>query len=888
MNKISKKYKIRKLKKTNLYKNKKKSNINKFYDLSGGTKQNAKILFFTNFDKIKPYLKQEQTQGYLTDIKPPKSTNNSNITAIQNNSPPITKIDTSYINTLFDNIVNKLKTITTEFFLTNDINREEYETYKGDALTTFCDYFINDNIEWIMYCYINSNFYLIPNTTVPLNNTSVSRNNTIASTNTTLMSKFTIIEDNLLFKNYKFFLKLYTQLKFLVDNSDKLLVVIKRAIFKIQSKTINMETKKKEKKDVKNNNADLNDTQKENISKLRIKYNIIKNNIKVSINRYYILGNGNIVVDNNPPKEKIITTKTKKAQPNTAQNTQIQLKHNNTYQSAKTKVILSPEEKARFQASKKQEAQEKASKEGSKAKQIAPEIKVIPPYFKSLIELDNFINEYKIEIDKIKEYLLNIKLKKEGEGPPHVEIMVDTPILYIYKIIDKSASIYYGSNTNWCTATKTSENKFDSYSQDGPLYIIQAKDKDEDKDEDEDNNKYKLQKSTDKYQLQLESKLLMNNKDISISLSDLFKNFSNDEQLVNFVKQLCINTKYDSIYNYSYDNSSLDITLDSLCDQVIIDNITITNKNIIKLSLDNFNNSLSDLLNGVVKLQSLRIIGSFNQPLGDSLNSLKNLQSLGIIGSFNQPLGDSLNSLKNLQIFTLGGKFNQPLGDSLNDLTELLSLTISGKFNQPLGDSLNYLTKLQSLSLEGDFNQLLGNSLNNLTNLQSLTISGKFNQPLGDSLNSLKNLQRFTLGGKFNQPLGDSLNSLINLRELSFKDDFDKPLGDSLNDLTELLSLTISGKFNQPLGDSLNYLTKLQDLLIGDSIPPQLFNQPLGNSLNNLVNLVQLKIYNKIYDKPFLNSLDKLLKLKILTVAEIGRVTTPELRDALKNRNILF
>ena len=372
MNKVSKKYQIRKLKKTNLYKNKykKKTNINKSYHLSGGVLKIAKTSFLKNFDKLKPYLIQEKNQGFLTDIKPKemndKINNNFNIIATKVNSKGQTHIDTSHINTLFDNIIIKLKNITSEFFLKTEKNKEEnYETYEqGLVLDKFCTEFINDNIEWIINCYINSNFYLIPNATSP--------NNTIFR------------EDNLLFKNYKLFLKLYTQFKFLLDNSDQLLVLIKRAIFQIKRKE---NDDKFNEKDVKNNNQRLNDKQKKNIIKLRNKYKDILL-IKSSKKGYYILG-----------------------------------------------------------------------------------ALTVRPYSNSLFELNIFISVYKTEIDDIKEFILNVQLKKNGEGPPHVEIVVNADSFYIYKILDKGASIYYGSNTSWCTATKSSENMFDSYSKRGDIYI---------------------------------------------------------------------------------------------------------------------------------------------------------------------------------------------------------------------------------------------------------------------------------------------------------------------------------------------------------------------------------------------------------------------------------
>ena len=622
MNKISKKYKLHKLKQSNLYKNKKKTRKNIVYNLSGGKIKDARVPFFSHFETIKPYLLKEKV--ILQGITPSELNNKLNITATKKNSKGMNHPDTSYINVLFENIIKKITEITHDFFKKNDndINKD-YDTYEeGDILNTFCNKFIDNNIEWIINCYINNNFKLND-------------------------------DDNLLFNNYTLFLKLYTQLKFLVNNSDLLLDIIKR-----QKDLI------KDRKKIKNNNNSLTENQKENIIKLNTKYNIIRDNIKKHMSGYYILGNVN------------------------------------------------------------------------------------NPYFESLLHLQNFLSEYEKEIIDIKEIIINKKIKKEGEGPNNVDILVDTPNLYVYEIKTKAGSLYYGSNTKWCTAAKTRENMYDSYSNKGPLYIIQAKDDNFIVNSDK---KFTLQNSNNKYQIQLESNSLMNNEDKPISLSNLFETFSNDEELINFIQTICKKQNHkEDIYQYSTYNNvlSLYIKYNSLC----FYKLNIENKNITHLSFS----------------------PQYNQKLDDSLNGLKKLTHLSFSEQYNQKLDDSLNGLKKLTHLSFSGKFNQPLGNSLDNLTNLQELSFKDDFDKPFDDSLDYLINLQILTISGKFNQPFGNSLNNLTKLKSLMIGGRhgtlqlFNQPLENSLDNLKELTTLEIyNGIYNQPFLTSLDNLVNLKSIS-------------------------------------------------------------------------------------------------------------------------
>ena len=184
MCKVSKKYKIYKIKKTNLN-NKHKNTKN--YNLVGGFIKNAKHLFIANYDdKIKGNLLKEINIIKSQSIKPIEINNDLNL------GEPKSEIEAINRSNLFNNIIK---------YLTN-----EAQTYFSTQIyikipEKFVTKFIDDNIEWIFKCYIEFNFYF-----------------NLAET------------DNLLFANYKKFLELYTKLKYLFDNIKELNDVITKII----------------------------------------------------------------------------------------------------------------------------------------------------------------------------------------------------------------------------------------------------------------------------------------------------------------------------------------------------------------------------------------------------------------------------------------------------------------------------------------------------------------------------------------------------------------------------------------------------------------------------------------------------------------------------------
>ena len=87
---------------------------------------------------------------------------------------------------------------------------------------------------------------------------------------------------------------------------------------------------------------------------------------------------------------------------------------------------------------------------------------------------------------------------------------------------DKEAACYYGQGTQWCTASTSSSNYFDTYNNDGPLYIIIPKN---------------AHHEGEKYQLHFESNQHMDENDGAISIVKLFKDRFKEQSSFDFFNE---------------------------------------------------------------------------------------------------------------------------------------------------------------------------------------------------------------------------------------------------------------------------------------------------------------------------------------------------------------
>lgn len=130
--------------------------------------------------------------------------------------------------------------------------------------------------------------------------------------------------------------------------------------------------------------------------------------------------------------------------------------------------------------------------------------------------------------EKIYAYIVP-KDKEKDKSKGDAEVVYDGPDARVIHPKDQDAACYYGQGTRWCTAATKGDNYFDNYNRSGPLYIIIPK---------------KPKYQGEKYQLHINEKQFMDEKDDPVSLTKLkdypgflklLKKELDDEDLLLFV-----------------------------------------------------------------------------------------------------------------------------------------------------------------------------------------------------------------------------------------------------------------------------------------------------------------------------------------------------------------
>ena len=236
------------------------------------------------------------------------------------------------------------------------------------------------------------------------------------------------------------------------------------------------------------------------------------------------------------------------------------------------------------------------------------------------------------------------------------EMVYDGPNWEILIPQSEEASCHYGSGTRWCTAG-SSNNYYDHYSKQGPLYIVTNK-----KD------------PTDKYQFHFESNQFMDKEDRTLSLSpflnerpelkeffkEMFKRFLNkDKQHGKRVQVRYPNdnvSKYIGIYGF-------DEFMDSLPQDMI-----------------RFDFESGGGYSSTDKLAS--------RPLPEKFTTFQDLQILHIEGLVSE-IPESISNLKKLKFLSLAKNPDlKSLPDSLADLESLEVINIKDSPNVQIGPRL--------------------------------------------------------------------------------------------------------------------------------------------------------------------------------------------------------
>lgn len=150
--------------------------------------------------------------------------------------------------------------------------------------------------------------------------------------------------------------------------------------------------------------------------------------------------------------------------------------------------------------------------------------------FKSIAELIDFVYEYD-ENDIFKrtpgEWSKAIKNAKND-----IEKFYEDDMWFVVIPLSMDAACYWGSNTEWCTATRNEEdNYFNRYNDDGPLIILINKENGE------------------KYQFHFETDSFMDKKDTSIR-KPILKRIGATEGLAKAISEYCEEIGYDYIDLY--------------------------------------------------------------------------------------------------------------------------------------------------------------------------------------------------------------------------------------------------------------------------------------------------------------------------------------------------
>ena len=149
--------------------------------------------------------------------------------------------------------------------------------------------------------------------------------------------------------------------------------------------------------------------------------------------------------------------------------------------------------------------------------------------FKNLNDLYDVVKEFKGGEDEISTSKTSeIKDIKKNEVE---KVFEDSEWLIMIPKTER-ASCLIGKGTQWCTAADQSNNMFDHYNQDGPLYVMV--------------DKY----NETKYQLHFESEQLMDANDRAVSASYFFDHIVDDSAVFDFLQ-----SRYDKFWDFILETS---------------------------------------------------------------------------------------------------------------------------------------------------------------------------------------------------------------------------------------------------------------------------------------------------------------------------------------------
>lgn len=305
--------------------------------------------------------------------------------------------------------------------------------------------------------------------------------------------------------------------------------------------------------------------------------------------------------------------------------------------------------------------------------------------YKELIDL---VQPYQARIDESDKdiHTLDHKELKLLQDPTQATIFADT-LNYICVITHtKAANKEFGKYTNWCTASTRYGSMFDTYSKQGPLFVLIRKGK---------GNKASVTSAPEnRLQFHFQSEQYMNAKDRRIDVSDFF-----------------------------YQNPDLKLVFKDYIQNEYMRGIKKVSEKIIKFLLNlGYADIMVDMI-AISKPKTLSLSGySIHAEHLGNLCKIPSLEYLDLSDTKLRSIPESIKTLKNLTTLKLNGNPIINIPNWINELTNLRVLELRG-CNLKHGFLANKLNKLETLIL--DYNENLKTLPQGLeySNLKRLTMS---------------------------------------------------------------------------------------------------------------------------------------------------------------------
>ena len=376
-----------------------------------------------------------------------------------------------------------------------------------------------------------------------------------------------------------------------------------------------------------------------------------------------------------------------------------------------------------------------------------------------LRELEDFLDQYKEQLKEVQGELTEIEKGRKGG-----ELIYDGKDIKIIQPTTVAGACYYGRGTRWCTAATKSDNMFETYDVDGPLYIIQPKRPD--------------REGKEKYQLQFETNTFADEKDNIIDLNDLIKKYPEIIALRKYNPNVLKSLYGDgSLKEFLRAIKATPINTDEI--NAFFKGLQTPNKQILNYLADNFE------IQNNIEYPPIKLLRFLEQK-----NMLDRVIKLRLNKRFKYDIPQFTNLI---ELYAPGYNLSQESLEHIFGLKNLQVLNLNDNQLQNLPESIGNLDNLQKLYLDKNLLGDLPESLWDLNNLQILFVGYNRLQKLSDSIGRLNNLEILFLGNNYLREIPESIGDLKNLKELYLQNNKLVLIPDTISKLNKLTMLNLKG-----------------------------------------------------------------------------------------------